>query len=323
MKTALWGVGNHAKKNLIPALDQADNIEFIGVFTRNKDSISQILSLYDCKTWNSPEEMLADSELETIFLSTPPGLHFGNGIQVLNSGKNLICEKPITINYEETKGLLNSAIKNNLFLFEAYMFLYHPHFLRIKQIIQETLDDLNEVHITFELPELESPGFRFNNDLGGSCLYDVGSYTVLTLIELFKDEKIVLDNVSITEDKKNNIDSSGSASFLINDRIKSTLKWSYNSKYVNEIKIITSEKQYYSEKIFSKEADYRPTIEIINRGSVFREHLEARNHFVSMLESLTKITASEEKRNFEFQKIEELASILNEMKSNKKIEKEK
>jgi predicted dehydrogenase len=315
LKAAIWGVGNHAKKNLVPALVQAENIDLVGVFTRNKDSISQMISLYDCKTWDSSEEMLADKDLDLIFLSTPPGLHFRDGMRVLNSGKNLICEKPITTNYEETKSLLESAKKNNLFVFEAYMFLYHPHFLHIKKIIEEIEDDICEIQLTFELPKLENPGFRFNGALGGSCLYDVGSYTVLSLIELFQYENLLLENVSVTKDKKTNIDFSGSASFLINDNIRSTLKWSYNTKYINEIRIFTSDRQYYSEKIFSKEANYIPKIEIIEGNSIITEYLEARNHFISMLESLSEITTSEKKRNFEFQKIENLASILHKIKS--------
>ncbi len=315
MKAALWGIGDHAKKNLIPALHKVKNIDFVGVFTRNKEILSDVASSFDCKTWNSAEQMLSDKGLDTIFLSTPPGLHYHQGLQIIHSGKNLICEKPITTNFIETKHLLDEARRRKLLVFEAYMFLYHAHFSGINEFIRKNKDNLKLIELIFELPKLSSPGYRFSDKLGGSCLYDVGSYTVLALLELFKKDKISLKSSNLKYDNDSNIDISGTANFIINDQINCYLKWSYNSEYANKIKIKTHNKEFFSEKIFSKDENYVPSINLKNKNDdIVLERLESGNHFVSMLESFADCSTSIKKRNLELKRIESLASILSKIK---------
>ncbi len=315
MRLAIWGIGDHAKKNLIPAAIEAKDIEFIGIYSRNKKTVTETSLKYNCKSWVSQEEMLADTCLDAIFLSTPPALHFRQGNMILNSGKHFICEKPITTNFRETELLLKRAKERNLVILEAYMFLYHPHFLKIKEIIKNEINSLKEIDVVFELPELSSPGFRFSSNLGASCLYDVGSYTVLTILELFGDHSVELLDSDIRSYAKSKVDYSGKASLIINNKIICNIRWSYNSKYVNKISIKCSNKETISHKIFSKDQDYEPLILTkYNNGDISEEKVEATNHFVSMLEFFEESTHSKIIAEQESNRIFRLASFLSKIK---------
>jgi dTDP-3,4-didehydro-2,6-dideoxy-alpha-D-glucose 3-reductase len=315
VRVALWGIGNHAKNNLIPALNEAKNIEFIGVYSRNKANVSEVISTYRCRTWTTSEEMVEDKGLDAIVLSTPPGVHFQQGMEIISSGKHLLVEKPITTNLKETLTLLKEAKERNLLVLEGFMFLYHPHFEKIKQIINKEKSLLKEIEVSFELPTLLSPGYRFDKPLGGSCLYDVGSYTVISILELFKDCQISLINSKIKLDSVINIDISGQAYFVIDGYIKCNLTWSYNSDYKNKIIIKTEDKEYISDMVFSKQQDFPPLVKVTNRkGETSEEEVEARNHFVSMLEFFSSSSFSERISDFEREKIERLASFLEKIK---------
>ena len=64
MKVAVWGLGKHAIKNILPALKKSPNLELYGVFSRNKDVVDNCEKNFHCSSWPTSEEMLK----ETIFL---------------------------------------------------------------------------------------------------------------------------------------------------------------------------------------------------------------------------------------------------------------
>ena len=66
---------------------------------------------WGCSSWDTTEDMLIDSNLDIIYLSTPPGLHYEQGMRVLRSNKHLWCEKPITLNFKQT---INTQIMKKL-----------------------------------------------------------------------------------------------------------------------------------------------------------------------------------------------------------------
>ncbi len=316
MRFALWGLGTHAKKNIIPALIKSEGIIFQGIYSRNKDAVSELLSQYDCRTWNSSDEMLEDSEIDAIFLSTPPGLHFEQGMKILESDKHLFCEKPLTTNYDQTLLLLEKAASESKIIFEAFMFLYHPQFLKIQELVNLEKNNLEKIEVQFELPELESPGYRYSSNLGGSCLYDVGSYTVQTIMELFQNENIILVDSKVETDPVSEVDYSGEATYIVNNHIKCALKWSYNSVYKNEICFKTSSKEYFSDKIFSKDQNYFTKIDIKSRYTNLPQdqiRVGASNHFVGMLEFVIRNSSSQETMKVLSERIRHLAVRLREI----------
>src|SRR5690242_11506502 len=100
LKIAVWGLGGHAFKNVLPALQASSNTKLVGVYTRNNDSARRASAENGCHVWNDPETMLSDARVEAVYLATPIGLHHEHGLAVLKSRKHLICEKSLTHSYE-------------------------------------------------------------------------------------------------------------------------------------------------------------------------------------------------------------------------------
>ena len=74
LNVAVWGLGNHTKNRILPALAAIDEIKLYGVCSRNDDTVTESAEQWNCCGWHSPEEMLTHPALDVIYVSTPIGL---------------------------------------------------------------------------------------------------------------------------------------------------------------------------------------------------------------------------------------------------------
>ena len=320
-RLVVWGIGKHATKNIIPAIKSQENIELYGIFTRNKKSSKKLSKEFDCKFWIDEKDCLSDKDIDIVYLSTPPALHYPQGLKVLESNKHLWCEKPLTTNFKHAKHLVDISIEKDLSICEGYMYQYHPHFNALKRIISDKiLGDIKTIHSTFNLPELDDPGFRFNPKLGGSCLLDVGTYPISLIMKLFEGEEIELIDTNLILDQDNGVDISGSAELSITSRrdISCNLVWGYNRSYVNVIELSGTLGKLRTEKIFSKSEDYNPTFEIENLyGEKEIKIVDSSNHFEIMFRSFYETIYNEKKLNLQRNNILTLHNFLNIIQNNR------
>ena len=87
-KIGVWGLGKHAINNILPAINDAENISLYGCYSRDEKVVQKVSSRFKIKKWSSSLEMLRDESLDVVYLSTPPQLHYEQGIEILNSGKH-------------------------------------------------------------------------------------------------------------------------------------------------------------------------------------------------------------------------------------------
>jgi predicted dehydrogenase len=311
MKIGVWGLGGHVIKNILPAIAAVEELELVGVLTRNRDVLEKVSREQSCKSWNSYQEMLND-DIDVVYLATPPGFHYVQGLKILNSNKHFWCEKPLALELEHVLHLEKVASRKGLSICEGFMYLYHPQYLRIKEYLTNNLlGNVQSVRIDFGLPEISSPSFRDSLEGGGSCLFDVGSYPFSLISDCFDLDDIKIVYSDVIKNKESNVDSSGVAFMTINSNINCTLEWSYNTAYKNDITIWSEEGTLYSEKIFSKAPDLSPSVHLKNiNGSPSIENISASNHFILMLKSFIENSKSLEKGERETKRFTNLALLI-------------
>ena len=317
MKIAVWGLGGHVIKNILPAIKEVEDLDLVGVLTRNKEISKKVSEDFNCKSWNNSKDMLGD-KVDIIYLGTPPGLHYEQGLEILESNKHFWCEKPLATKLEDVLDLARVANEKSLSVCEGFMFLYHPQYLRIKNyLINNLLGDVRSVRIDFGLPKIASPGFRNNLEIGGSCLFDVGSYPFSIISDCFNLEEIKFVYSKVLKDKKSGVDTSGVAHMTLNTKINCSLEWSYNTAYKNDITIWCKEGVVYSDKIFSKASELSPSISLRNlNGATSIENISASNHFILMLKSFVNNANNADKRREEINRFTNLALLMDLFRRN-------
>lgn len=291
MKVAVWGVGRHARKRILPAVEDAESVELIGLCTRNQTVGKEEADRRNCLYFSSSEEMLAAPGVEAIFLCTPTGLHFSQGQSILQAGKHLWCEKTLTTSFAHSRQLIEQARDKNLFVGEAYMYKYHQQFKKLKQVVKNMqFGRLKRLICRFSIPVLDQPGFRVIPGLGASALLDVGSYTFSLASELFDGyPRFELAEYLMGT---NAIDQAGFCVLAYKGSGKAILDWSYDSCYINQAELWFERGAVFTDKIFSKSNDYRPVINMRSaNGDIKSEELSAENCYVNMLNHFVRCSA--------------------------------
>lgn len=128
----------------------------------------------------SYEALVADPEVDIIYVATPHPYHLDNAALVLQAGKHVLVEKPFTLNRDEAVALRDLAADNGLLVMEAMWTRYLPHMIRIREIIEAgTLGEIRTVFADHTQKISDDPAHRLNAmDLGGGALLDLGIYPI-------------------------------------------------------------------------------------------------------------------------------------------------
>ena len=284
MKIAVWGLGNHAINKILPALRKNEHLDLYGVYSRNNDVVDRCKKKFDCQSWESSDAMLDDPNLDVVYVTTPTGIHASQGTKILESKKHFWCEKPFTSSHKQTKELIKLSIDQNLSVAEGFMYLYHPQFLWLKDYLKQySNEEIINVDVKFTMPYPDSPGWRYDPQMGGSTLLDIGTYNLSIILELIENEIPDILFKEVKSIPSIPIDMNGHISLVYPSGTICNLFWGMGLPYRNEIDIVTTNESIYSDKIFSKTEEYKPSFIIrdFNGNQKTIESINC-NHFVRM-----------------------------------------
>jgi predicted dehydrogenase len=124
----------------------------------------------------SYDAVLADPDVDAVYIPLVNNLHLEWARRCFDSGKHVLCEKPLAMNAREAEEMRSAAARSGLLLMEAFMYRFHP---RARAFV-ESLRGRHVLHVTatFGFPLDDPANYRLNPELGGGALLDVGCYTV-------------------------------------------------------------------------------------------------------------------------------------------------
>lgn len=103
---------------------------------RARDFIKKLDGPSSATAYGSYAELVADPNVDIIYVATPHSHHFQNAMLALNAGKNVLCEKALTVTASQTKKLIDTAREKNLFFMEAVWTRFFPLSIKVRELIQ-------------------------------------------------------------------------------------------------------------------------------------------------------------------------------------------
>jgi len=291
LNIAVWTVGEHARRNILPAINKSESVNLIGMFTRNIDVLTSQSKQYDCHAYNNSDELLADSNAQVVYISSPNAMHYEQVKQCLLNNKHVIVEKTALSSLEETQEIIDLAKSKSLVIMEAFMFLYHRQFSDLKELIEsEKYGKMLFVEASFGFPHLSKNDIRYSKELAGGALNDAGAYTICAILNLLgSDSELIFSDLN-TEDGYD-VDTSGMAIFK-KDNIKAVCKWAMGGSYKNEIIIWCEKGHIIVDRAFSKPETYDSEIKITHNGRLVERIASRRdNHFVNMMNEFVRLVS--------------------------------
>ena len=267
LPVALWGIGRHATRRLLPAIEQSKSLELVGVCTRNRDLGSTTATKMQCRYYDTPEAMLVDEYVKAVIVSTPTGLHHEHGVAVLNAGKHLLCEKPFSHSYQSTIDLFELATKKEKHAVSGLMYKYHPQFQELKSIIQQgTLGELRALSVKFGMPTLNASTFRDDPTQGGGAALDMTCYPLSLAYQLLSRPPILRASSIMTRDT-GNTDTDGWCALEL-DGVIVDCQWGMGRAYQNNLEVWGSKGVLRCERVFTKDEDHESQLFLYDyRGS--------------------------------------------------------
>jgi xylose dehydrogenase (NAD/NADP) len=177
-----WGLLSTANINrrLIPAIRAAERAELVAVASRDLARAGAYAAKWEIpRVHGSYEAMLDDPEIDAVYISLPNSLHAEWAVRAAQAGKHVLCEKPLAITLAEVDRIIAAAESAGVVVIEAVMYLHHPLLHKARQLVQEgAIGQVKLVRGAFSFFMDRPDDVRWDPELGGGSLWDVGSYPV-------------------------------------------------------------------------------------------------------------------------------------------------
>lgn len=185
-KSGICSYGMSGKLFHAPFLDAHPGFELSAVVERNQhDSAARYPQ---AKLYRSVQELCADKDIQLIVVNTPTHLHYEQAKLVLQSGKNMVIEKPFSITVKEAEELTSLAEKNSLFISVYQNRRYDGDYRAVKEVLEKgLLGELREAEIRFNRyrPSFSGKQHKEGDMPGAGILYDLSPHLVDQAIQLF------------------------------------------------------------------------------------------------------------------------------------------
>jgi D-xylose 1-dehydrogenase (NADP+, D-xylono-1,5-lactone-forming) len=177
-----WGILSTARINekFLQGVRESSEVQVVAVASRSRESAEHYAREHDIdRAHEGYEKLLADPEVEAVYIPLPNSMHIEWSIRALEAGKHVLCEKPLSRRANEVARAFDVAEKNQRLLSEGFMYRHHPQTRRLAELVQEgAVGELRLVRAAFSFPLPGPENVRLKADLDGGALMDVGSYCV-------------------------------------------------------------------------------------------------------------------------------------------------
>jgi xylose dehydrogenase (NAD/NADP) len=177
-----WGIISTADINrkVIPGAHASPKVDLVAVASRDQARADAYAKEWEIeRAYGSYEALLADPEIEAVYISLPNTMHCEWSIASLEAGKHVLCEKPMTRHVDEITAAFDAAERTGFMLSEAFMYRHNPQTKKLKQLVADgTIGELRVVRSVFSYSLYDEDNIRLRTDVEGGALMDVGCYTV-------------------------------------------------------------------------------------------------------------------------------------------------
>jgi xylose dehydrogenase (NAD/NADP) len=193
MHKVRWGIlgcASFARRRSIPAMLASPSVDLVGIASRSLEKAETFRQMFNLpRAYGSYEDLLADENIQAVYIPLPNGLHGEWMIKAAEKGKHCLCEKPFTSDAAEAERVAAVASEHSVQVMEGFMWRLHPQHLRARAVIRDgAIGRVQLVRSAFSFLMERQPNVRFVPALAGGCVLDVGCYPISAARFYFEDE---------------------------------------------------------------------------------------------------------------------------------------
>ena len=180
LRWGVLGVANIAVRAVIPPLQRARNGRVVAIASRTAEKARDAAQRLEIpRAHGSYEALLADPEVDALYIPLPNSMHREWTTRAADAGKHVLCEKPLALTAAECEEMIAACRRRGVVLMEAFMYRFHPRTVRVARLVADgAIGDVRLVRASFTFRLQNPENIRLQPHLGGGALYDVGCYGV-------------------------------------------------------------------------------------------------------------------------------------------------
>ena len=178
-----WGVLSTAaiaRRKVIPGIKGAEHCEVVAIASRDLALAERVATEHSIPiAHGSYEALLADPNVDAVYIPLPNHLHARWTIAAAEAGKHVLCEKPLALTAADAERMIEAAERAGVHLMEAFMYRLHPSWVAVRELVESgRIGPLTAVQSWFSFYNDDPADIRNIADAGGGALYDIGCYCV-------------------------------------------------------------------------------------------------------------------------------------------------
>ena len=180
LRFGILSTGNIARQ-FAAGIRQSLRCELVCVGSRSLDTAKAFAAAQQARrAFGSYEQVLADPEVDAIYIGLPNSMHHEWAIRSLRAGKHVLCEKPFAMSAAQSREMFAAADQTGKTLVEAFMYRSHPQTLKVLETIRSgAIGQVRLIRSSFCYKTTKIAGsIRFDAALGGGALMDIGCYCI-------------------------------------------------------------------------------------------------------------------------------------------------
>ncbi len=180
MKWGILGAAKFAREHMAPAIHAAKGAELVALATSSADKAAPFAAFAPgLRVLASYDALLADPEVEAVYIPLPNHLHMEWSLKALAAGKHVLCEKPMGLQVADYDQLIAARDSSGLLAAEAFMIVHHPQFIRARELVQSgAIGRVVHVETMFSYNNAsDMDNIRNRAETAGGGLRDIGVYT--------------------------------------------------------------------------------------------------------------------------------------------------
>lgn len=265
LRFGVLGCADIAARRTIPALLAHPRTALTAVAARDPARAQRFAERFGCRATDYAG-LLADDEVDAIYLPLPPALRLRWGRAGLEAGKHLFVEKPLATTEADARELVRVARERRRLLRENFMFLHHSQHGAVRALVAGGgLGAVRSLDVAFGIPPLPPENIRYRADLGGGALLDVGVYP-LRAAQMLLGPGLRVAGAALRAHASSDVDVAGSALLVSPDDVFASLTFGFEHAYGQHYRLWGSEGRLHLDRPFTPPADHRPVLRLSGPG---------------------------------------------------------
>jgi NDP-hexose-3-ketoreductase len=284
IRVGILGCAAIAIRSIIPELKRHEAFHLVAISSRTKDKADAIAAGVGCDA-TSYDSLIANPDLDAIYVPLPTGLHAEWVMRALESGKHVLCEKSLGCSLAEVEAMTTQAREKRLLLMENFQFRFHSQHATVKQLVASgMIGQIRCFRTSFGFPPFAdgAANIRYQKDLGGGALLDAGAYTIKATTFMLGDTfKVKAATLNHSADYDVEI---GGAIYMENNAgLVSETAFGFDNFYQCNYEIWGSKGKLTAKRAFTAPPDFVPEIVVETAAGIEVLSLAPDNHFSNML----------------------------------------